>query len=283
LGSKASGELGRLLERLVARYGGLEHLGSDPLQVVYRYEEPEDQEVVAFIAAALSFGNVKAILRGVEAAIAPLGAHPARALGNLSAKNANQWSRGFRYRWIGEDDLAAFYTCLGAAIREAGGLEPLFAAGMTPASDTSLDGAETLITGLRRRLPPGAAERRGVRFLLADPKGQGASKRLHMFLRWMVRTETPDLGLWTSASPAQLLMPLDTHVARIARYVGLTDRAQIDRRASLEVTAQLRLLSPSDPTRYDFALARLGILGHCPHRRDPVQCAPCDLVSVCRL
>ena len=99
----------------------------------------------------------------------------------------------------------------------------------------------------------------------------------------MIRREAPDLGLWSAASPHQLLMPLDTHVARISRYIGLTKREQVDRRAVLEVTTSLRRFSPEDPTRYDFALARLGILGQCPHRREELRCAPCALYSVCTL
>ena len=141
----------------------------------------------------------------------------------------------------------------------------------------------TLTMGLRSRLPVEVQTRRGARFLLADPSGGGASKRLHMFLRWMIRQEAPDLGLWRAARPSQLLMPLDTHVARIARYIGLTDREQADKRTVLQVTRALRAIDPEDPTRFDFALARLGILGQCPHRRDPVRCAPSDLVSACTL
>jgi uncharacterized protein (TIGR02757 family) len=275
--------LGPLLDRLVARYGGQEHLESDPLQMVYRYGDTADREIVAFIAAALSFGNVKAILGGIEAALSPLGEHPAQSLAALGEAQARGWSEGFRYRWIGPEDIAALYLCLGRALCDAGGLEPLFASGMTREASNTLGGAETLISGLRGRVPGGAESRRGVRFLLADPGGAGASKRVHMFLRWMIRAEAPDLGIWTSATPAQLVMPLDTHVGRIARYVGLTGRVPIDRRTALEVTEGLRAFAPEDPTRYDFAMARLGILGHCPHRRDVIQCANCDLVKVCRL
>ena len=99
----------------------------------------------------------------------------------------------------------------------------------------------------------------------------------------MIRREAPDLGLWSSVSPDQLLMPLDTHVARISRYIGLTARTKVDRRTVSEVTESLRSIYPDDPTKYDFALARLGILGQCPHRRDVKRCAPCDLYSVCTL
>lgn len=272
-----------LLGQLVDRYGGVEHIDSDPLSAVLPYARPADREVVAFIAAGLSFGNVKAILGGIQAALAPLGPHPSRRLRRWTAPEAATAATGFRYRWIHDVDLGGLYVALGETLRVDGSLEALFGAGMSASDATTLSGASSLIHGLRSRLPATTQGRRGARFLLADPDGSGASKRLHMFLRWMVRPEEPDLGLWAAASPRQLLMPLDTHVARIARYIGLTSRAQVDRRAVLEVTSSLSAFSPEDPTRYDFALARLGILGQCPHRRDAVRCAPCDLVSVCTL
>ena len=283
MNSRDVARLGGLLDRLVEQYGGLGHIDSDPLSRVLPFEGARDREIVGFLAAVLSFGNVKAILSGIDAALKPLGDTPAEQLLAWEPVEARAAARGFRYRWIHEEDLGGLYVALGCALRAHGGLEPVFASGMEPGASSVQGGASALTHRLREWLPEDLRARRGARFLLADPDGAGASKRLHMFLRWMVRAEEPDLGLWSAATPAQLLMPMDTHVARIARYIGLTDRDKADRRAALEVTESLRRVNPSDPTRYDFAIARLGILGHCPHRRDPVRCAPCDLVSVCTL
>ena len=87
----------------------------------------------------------------------------------------------------------------------------------------------------------------------------GASKRLNLFLRWMVRRDGVDLGLWSALSPADLFMPIDTHVLQWARAEGLTDRKVADKKACLEITAALRALSPEDPLRYDFAITREGM------------------------
>ena len=128
----------------------------------------------------------------------------------------------------------------------------------------------------------------GLRYLLPRPRGQGAAKRLCLFLRWMVRPDDGlDLGAWRTLAPATdpacLLMPLDTHIGRIGRYLGLTERASNDLKTTLEITAALRRLAPSDPLRYDMPLCHMGISGACPQRRDPVQCAGCGLRKVCRL
>jgi uncharacterized protein (TIGR02757 family) len=103
-----------------------------------------------------------------------------------------------------------------------------------------------------------------------------------MFLRWMVRRDVLDLGLWTRVSPADLIVPLDTHVFRISRFLGWTRRRQADWSAAEEVTAALRRHCPEDPVRYDFALARLGIVRDCKGRRVPGVCDRCDLSPACR-
>ncbi|MEE9614775.1 MAG: DUF2400 family protein, partial [Thermodesulfobacteriota bacterium] len=129
-------------------------------------------------------------------------------------------------------------------------------------------------------LPSGA----GVRFLFPSPEGRSPCKRLNLFLRWMVRRgDGLDFGLWKGVSPSKLIIPLDTHIARISRYLGLTSRNSADWAMAEEVTDSLRKLDPLDPTKYDFSLSRLGILDECPTRRDPIKCESCMIKGVCVL
>jgi uncharacterized protein (TIGR02757 family) len=140
-----------------------------------------------------------------------------------------------------------------------------------------LRGAPQVAKLLRGRGP------RGLRHLLPDPAGPGASKRWNLYLRWMVRgPDGVDLGLWAGIPPSALLVPLDTHVHRVARALGLTSRRDASWRTAEEVTASLRRIDPEDPVRYDFALCHLGMSGQCPARRDPVRCAACPLRGACR-
>jgi uncharacterized protein (TIGR02757 family) len=251
---------------------------------VHRYADPRDQEVVGFLAAGLAFGQLPVILASVDRALAPLGPAPARALAAVTPEQATRWSAGFVHRWIAAPDLAAAYRLLGSALREAGGLEPLFAAGMAPGHADTREGAAALVDGLRR-VAPGDLDlaRPGTRSFLPAARGPGAAKRLHLYLRWMVRRDALDLGIWRSATPAQLVIPLDTHVARIAAGLGLTARATPGLAMALEITAALRTLDPEDPVRYDFALAHLGILRACPRQRSADRCAACALLDVCQL
>ena len=138
-------ELPGLLEQLVERYGGVEHIDSDPLRTVIPFGRPEDREVVAFLAASLSFGNVKAILGGIEAALGPLGSRPSRQLRSWSPEEAVSAAQGFRYRWIHDIDMGGLYSALGETLRNQGSLEALFAQGIADSDTTILGGASSLI------------------------------------------------------------------------------------------------------------------------------------------
>ena len=180
---------------------------------------------------------------------------------------------------------------LAQALRRHGTLGRLFAKSVTP-GDAHVGPAlsrfvEEILAGDPRPFFPSGTlpQRSPVRFLLSSPEDGSACKRMLLYLRWMVRpADGVDVGAWAgAASPAQLLIPLDTHTFRITRYLGLTARKQGDWRAAEEVTAGLARLRPEDPVRYDFALCRLGILDLCPAKRDEKKCVPCDLYDVCRL
>ena len=97
----------------------------------------------------------------------------------------------------------------------------------------------------------------------------------------MVRREPPDFGLWREVSPARLLMPVDTHVENMSRAIGLTRRRSRNWKMAEEITAALRRLDVDDPVKYDFAICRLGILDHCPSRRNLHKCAACPLLELC--
>jgi uncharacterized protein (TIGR02757 family) len=123
---------------------------------------------------------------------------------------------------------------------------------------------------------------RGLAHLVPDPRKGSASKRLLLWLRWMVRPDDGvDLGLWDVPASA-LLIPVDTHVHRIARNLGLTRRKDASWRTAEEITAVLRRFDARDPVRYDFAICHLGVSRSCPSRRDEVKCASCVVRTACR-
>lgn len=257
-------------------------LDSDPLLFPHRYEGPDDREVAAFLASSLAFGRVASINASLERLFAALGPHPASALRKDAGERADL--DGFVHRWVDAGSLRPFLRAVGTALRREGSLGALFASGDEGEADT-VPALDRFFSVLRERtgVSPGRWSR-GLRFLLPSPAAGGACKRAHLFLRWTVRTGDVDLGLWTGGrfSPARLLLPMDTHVHRISRYLGLTARPTADLRAAREATAWLSKIDPLDPVRFDWSLSRLGILAECV--RDPRRsaCGDCAVRPVCR-
>lgn len=268
------------LDGLCARYDTAGALEKDPLTVALAYPEALDREVAAFVAAHLAYGRVDPMIRAVRAALAPLGVHPADWLRERSEPELQQdltralasWAWRFH---TGPDLTAWLLAWRRLSLETGGGLEPHLLPGQGESPDVALS---RLVQRLRRDLPKSY----GTRFSLPDPLEGAACKRWRMFLRWMVRTGWPDLGLWTRYPTDRLIIPLDTHVARVSRFIGLSRRATPDGKMAHEITESLRRLDPADPLRYDFALSHLGILGDCPGVRRLPGCSPCPLVSICR-
>ena len=268
------------LDGLCARYDTAGALGRDPLSIVLAYESPLDQEVAAFVAANLAYGRVEPMIRAVKGVLAPLGARPADWLREhrvpAARKALTRALADWAWRFHTGPDLVAWLLAWKHLDAESGaGLEVHLLPRPGEQPDEALS---RLVQRLRVELPASY----GARFSLPDPLEGAACKRWRMFLRWMVRTAWPDLGLWTRYPADGLIIPLDTHVARVSRFIGLSRRATPDGKMAREITAALRRLDPGDPLRYDFALSHLGILGDCPGVRKRSTCAACPLYTVCR-
>jgi len=274
--------LARRLEGLAEAYGA-SHLASDPLQFPRAHEETRDREAAAFVAASLAFGNARSICASLGRAFEFLGPSPSAALDRLALGRRLPATPppGPLHRWVGWEDLFSYLACLGRLRREAGGLEEAFLQGDPGGRD--LRQALTAFVGRLRGHHPGPPSR-GLRYLLVSPEKGSACKRWNLLFRWLVRPDDGlDLGLWRRISPSRLVVPLDTHIARIAFLVGLSRRRTADWETAARITAALAAIDPRDPVRFDFALTRLGILDLCPRRPDQERCSACSLREVCSI
>lgn len=252
----------------------------DPLSVPLSYSEPWDRELAAWVAAHLAYGRVAPMLKAIRSALAPMGSHPSfwlRSQSQAQARKVLEASlKGWVWRFHTANDLVEWILAW-KRLDEASAFQGV-ESHLLPRLGTSPDEClSRLVQSLRLELPPS----RGTRFSLPDPLEGAACKRWRMFLRWMVREGWPDLGQWKHYPKVALMIPLDTHVSRISRMIGLTTRSTPDARMVEEITTALRLLDPVDPIRFDFALSHLGILGDCPGLRSLPRCAPCPLVEIC--
>jgi len=245
-----------MLERAYRRLNRREYVEPDPLQFLYDYESPRDREVVALVAGSLAYGRVKQILRGVASVLAVLGPRPAKRLDRASRADLRRDLRGFKHRFSTGEQVAAMLAGAAGAIAEYGSLEACFCDGLSAADETTVPALRAFVARIDRR--------RRCGHLLPDPARGSACKRLHLMLRWLVRRDAVDPGGWDEVGTDRLVVPLDTHMHRISRELGLTRRKAADGRTALEVTAAFKRIAPDDPVRYDFALTRPGIRNDVP-------------------
>jgi uncharacterized protein (TIGR02757 family) len=274
--------------RLDDLYRTFDHVNSapDPIHIVRRYDSAEDREIVGFCAAALAFGRVASVLQSIEALLRVMGPHPAVFVRQFDAGRDGTALEPLVHRWIRGRDLVALVLVLQRMLREAGSVERFFLEGDDP---TQPDVGATLNSFSERALnmnlrdayglrPP---KRPGVCYFFPRPAAGSACKRLNLFLRWMVRKDAIDLGVWEGLSPARLVVPLDTHVIRLGRCLRMTRYKSPGWKMAADITAALRQVYPDDPVRYDFSLCHVGMMNACGYGRRQGD-AQCPLRGLCR-
>lgn len=274
------------LERLYAGFDYATRVEHDAIRFPLRYRDPRDREVVALLTASLAYGRVDLFGGALEGVLGRMGPSPFAFVSDFEPARQRAAFAGFRYRFNRPPDLVAFCVAARQVLARHGTLEKCFLAGDGDRSGSIRPALERfalafLEADLREAFPGGRLSR-GYRHLFPLPSRGGPCKRLLLFLRWMVRRQPPDFGLWTAVSPARLLVPVDTHVENMSRAIGLTDLRSRTWRMAEEITARLATLDPADPVKYDFALCHKRMSGDCLDRRDAVVCAPCGLREACR-
>lgn len=270
-----------VLERIYRRYNHREYIGADPLQFAYRFADPADIEIAAFLAAALAYGRVEQIQRSVSDLLARMGEEPRRFVRGFSRSSRARLA-GFKHRFTTGDDIADLLELLRDVLRDYGSLHAFFLAGYEPAHANVLPALTRFCDAMAAAYAArhGGRLSRGLMYLLASPRRGSASKRLHLFLRWMVRHDEVDLGLWNGIDPAKLIVPVDVHMARLCHILGLHDRRTISLATAVQITEAFAKIEPADPVKYDFALSRIGILEDC-NGKYRARCELCELFGVC--
>ncbi len=263
------------------------HLANDPLSFCHRYRSPEDREIVGLIASCFAYGNVKIILRSLDAVFARMGPSPRRFVEEFEPERDRALFAGFKHRFNDGRDLCALLLAARTMLDEADTIGEFFLGCYDRDADDITPSLTEFSAALRamdysavfgcRKIPADSY----FPFFFPSPAAGSACKRLCMYLRWMVRPDDGiDLGLWREVAPAKLVIPVDAHIQRISRYLGLTSRKQADWRMAREITQALRELDPADPVKYDFSLCHLGISEGCDGR-DRLRCTACPISELC--
>ena len=268
-------------------YAGFNHVDSatDPIHIVRRFRRNDDREVVGFIAAALAFGRVSSVLQSIERVLAVMGSAPGSYVRRFDPRRDGPAFDGIVHRWTREADIVALLWLLRQMIDRAGTVEGFFLEGYDAGADDiadALDSFSTRAMALDLKAAYGRVPKRpGVGYFFPRPSAGSGCKRLNLFLRWMVRRDALDLGVWTRVSPAKLIVPLDTHVIRVGRCLRLTTYTSPGWRMARDITASLRRLDAQDPVKYDFSICHLGMMNACGFSR-PQADSQCPLRGVCR-
>jgi uncharacterized protein (TIGR02757 family) len=261
-----------------------EESASDPVHRVRPFADPRDREIAGFCAAALAFGRVASVLNTIDTLFRILGPQPAEFVRRFDPGASHPELRAMVHRWTRGEDIAALLWVLRQMLERSGSIEGFFLEGDsagTPDVSAALDSfsARALALDIRRaygRVP----KRPGVCYFFPRPSAGSACKRLNLFLRWMVRRDEVDLGVWTRLSPARLIVPLDTHVIRLGRCLRLTRYVSPGWRMAADITASLRNLDAADPVRFDFSICHVGMMNACGFGRKQGD-SQCPLKGLC--
>jgi uncharacterized protein (TIGR02757 family) len=264
-----------------------QHLGNDPLSFCHRYHDPADREIAAVIASSFAYGSIVIILRTLETLFSEIGPSPRSFVEHFDPRAGLRTFSRFKHRFNDGRDLTALFSGMQQMVKGSGSIQSFFLQGHTAADvdvSDSLNRYTTAVLALdysavfgSEEIPPDSY----FSFLFPAPRSGSACKRLCMMLRWVVRpADSIDLGIWSGVSPAQLIIPVDTHISRISRYLGLTRRKAADWRMAQEITSALRHFDHADPVKYDFSLAHLGISDGCDGK-DMSRCTSCPIAPIC--
>ncbi len=225
------------------------------------------------------------MLQSIEALLAVMGPSPAAFVRTFDPARHGAALAPLVHRWIRGQDLSALLIILREMFATAGSIEGFFAAGDDPGAPDVGPGLESfsrraLAIDVREAYGGRMPARAGVSYFFPRPSAGSACKRLNLFLRWMVRHDAIDLGVWTRVAPGRLIVPLDTHVIRLGHCLRLTRYTSPGWKMAAQITSGLRQIEPSDPVRYDFSLCHIGMMGACGYDQQQRD-SQCPLRGVC--
>lgn len=270
-----------LLERLYFKYNRREFIDTDPEGSLYRYSNPADIEIAALLSAALAYGRVEHIRKSLGNLFERMGQSPFDFVISFKEKHRLKLE-DFRHRFTTGCHISDLLLLLRKILERNGSIEKFFARGYSADDKNILPALSNFSDSLLDMYAQtcNAHIPKGLRYLLAGPAGGSPCKRLNLFLRWMVRDDEVDLGLWKSIDKATLIVPVDTHMARLCRILGFYSSKSVSLATAIKITNSFAEIQPTDPVKYDFALSRLGIVEKCTGKWHS-RCRHCELAEFC--
>ncbi|KAF0145572.1 MAG: hypothetical protein FD156_853 [Nitrospirae bacterium] len=267
-------EIKRLLDRYYKEYNFGERILHDPIEFPHRYKKPEDIEIAGFIASCFAYGRVGLFKPVIGRILSLMGSSPCAFLIEFKAeRNERSETRlvelftGIKYRFNENKDILCLLYVIGEILKKNNSLENAFKTHYRDGDvniGNALEGFIDYILGIDTSEVYGKnIKPKGFLQFFPSPEKGSACKRMNLFLRWMIRDKDIDFGIWKGIPKNKLVIPLDTHIARISRCLGFTKRKADNWETAVEITEALKKLDPEDPLKYDFAMCHHGISGSC--------------------
>ena len=271
--------LKNILDSFYLEYDFAGRMSHDPVRFPHRYQDPLDIEIAGFLASSFAYGRVGLFSVVVEKVLGIMGKSPYAFTLGFDVTEHRKMFAGIKYRFNEHDDVLCLLYLLHTLLRDYASIEKAFKS-YYRAEDRDIGSALAGLMNTFLRTDTSAVYGKdikpyGLRQFFPSPENGSACKRANLFLRWMIRDRDIDFGIWNSIPKNKLIIPLDTHIARISRCLGLTHRKSQDWKMAVEVTRSLMKFDPEDPVKYDFALCHHGISGMCRGKKSEDSCDAC--------
>ncbi|MEJ2648245.1 MAG: TIGR02757 family protein [Sedimentisphaerales bacterium] len=271
-----------ILAQLYDRYNHRNLIKPDPLQFVYNYSGNRNREIAGLLSASLAYGRVEQIQNSLTGLFGIIGENPYEFVVDFTEAERKKL-RDFKHRFNTGDDISDLLELLKRILLEYGSIENYFLQGYDDSHENiipALSAFSDSLLGIHASEHKGEMAR-GLEYLLVSPSKGSACKRMNLFLRWMVRDDEVDAGIWESIDKAKLIVPIDVHMRRLCRFLGFHNKNTVTLKTAIEITKHFAELEPSDPVKYDFALSRIGIVENCDGKYGSA-CQSCELDVFCK-
>ena len=241
------GQLKTVLDKLYVKYNRRELIAPDPLQFVYRYESNADREIVGLLSAGLAYGRVAQIGKSLEKLLGVMGASPYEFVAGFGKRGAGKLA-GFKHRFNTAEDIADLLSLLKKVLKKHGSIEAYFLMGYSPEDENILPALSSFCGGLEKMH---GVESSGLKYLLSNPSRGSACKRMNLYLRWMVRDDDVDCGVWKGVDKAKLIVPIDVHMGRLCKILGMYEQKTV----SLKAANRARAVKAAEPMAKPLPMA----------------------------
>lgn len=231
-------------------------IAPDPLQFLHQYRAKEDIEIVGFISSIFAYGNVSQINLILSKIFSELGTSPYQKILGMNESEIKIFTNKIRYRFYTPQDVEELFLTLQKILSENFSLKNIFLE-RYKSSDKNIKTALSHFSEQILNYFP--TKTRGIKFMFPNPNDGSTCKRMNLFLRWMVRRDELDFGLWNEIATSKLIIPVDTHIAKICKQLKLTKRNSVNWAMAEEITENLKKIDSDDPVKYDFALCHIGM------------------------